>query len=168
MIVIELPYDVAEAVNRLRPLVIPPSRQRNLTSGDKAPLVGEVGLHGIHVKANTSYRSSFAAEGHGVFTRAEGGRCRLELQVGISFLPLLFMVFWFAMLFVLGYQRLPGGYGWWQILTVAPDAGYFALMLAGGVAVCGVGLFLSRSEASQIEDAIRAGLGAPRQDSVAA
>ena len=168
MIVIELPYDVAEAVSRLRPLVIPPSRQRDLTSGDKAPLVGEVGLQGIHVRANTSYRSSFAAEGHGLFTRVDGGRCRLELQVGVSFLPLLFMVFWFAMVIVIGHRQLPADYAWWQMLTTAPDAGHLALMLGGGVTLCGVGLFLSRSEASQIEDAIRGGLGAPRRDSAAA
>src|SRR5690242_3262283 len=69
LIVIELPYDAAQAVDRLRPLVAPPSRQRDLTSGERVPLVGKVGLDGVHVKANTIYRSSFAAEGHGVFTR---------------------------------------------------------------------------------------------------
>jgi len=168
VITIDLPYDAAEAVDRLRPLVAPPSRRRTLASGDDLPLVGNVGLEGIHVKANTSYRSSFAAEGHGVFTRVAGGRCRLELQVGISILPLLFMAFWFAMVLAIGYRQLPAGYAWWQILSTAPNAGHLALMLGGGIALCGVGFFLSRSEAAQIEDTIRRGLGAPRQGSAVA
>ena len=168
VIVIDLPYDAARAVDRLRPLVVPPSRQRDLTSGERVPLVGKVGLDGVHVKANTIYRSSFAGEGHGVFTRVAGTRCRLELQVGVSVLPLLGVAVWFATVLAIGYRQLPAGYEWWQILTTAPGAWHLALMLGVGIALCGFGLFLSRSEAAQIEDTIRGALGAPTEDSAVA
>jgi hypothetical protein len=151
---LDLPYTSAEAAARLSPFV---ARDKRSASADGRPLRGELSRNGFRVAAATSYRSSFSAWSEGTFTSIPGG-CRLEYRTGTSAWSFLGIVFWFAMLFVIGYQRLDPQDAWWQLLTRNPDAGMLGLMLLFGVLIVGIGYALARRESITIDETLRKAL----------
>ena len=124
---------------------------------DGRPLRGEVSPDGFRLAATTSYRSSFSAWSEGTFTSIPGG-CRLQYRTGTSAWSFLGIVFWFAILFVIAYQRLDPPYAWWQLLTRSPDARNLGLMMLFGVLIVGIGYALARRESITIEETLQKAL----------
>ena len=151
---LDLPYSSAEAAARLSPFVA--RDKRSASAGDR-PLRGDVSSDGFRLAAATSYRSSFSAWSEGTFTSIPGG-CRLQYRTGTSAWSFLGIVFWFAMLFVIGHQRLDPQHAWWQLLTRSPDARNLGLMMLFGVLIVGIGYALARRESITIEETLRKAL----------